>query len=271
MYQTILSGLRTDILDAGYHEFDEHWELRELRKYPFTRLYCFAKGMVEITQDGVPFRLQPGCMHLVPSSAEVAWTNRGGFGVYWCLFHATVLEGIDLLSVVDLPRQVEVENPELTLTCFQRLAALAVADSTRNRLETESLLKVLIASFVDALEDGKTLAKEQDILRLRPVVTYIQQHLAGEVAIPDLAAIVSLEPKHFSKLFKKTLGIPPYAFVVQQRVKRVQRLLMETNHTLEYLAKETGFTDAFHLSKTFHRVTGITPSGFRARRYDVMS
>ncbi len=75
-----------------------------------------------------------------------------------------------------------------------------------------------------------------------------------------------MDRSYFSTLFTRCFGLPPSRYVLWQRVEAVQRLLIETDWPLEALASETGFCDAFHLSKTFKRLTGISPRTYRVER-----
>jgi AraC-like DNA-binding protein len=47
-------------------------------------------------------------------------------------------------------------------------------------------------------------------------------------------------------------------------VERAQRMLLESDATLQAIADRLSFTDAFHLSKTFKRIVGVSPSEFRS-------
>jgi AraC-like DNA-binding protein len=43
-------------------------------------------------------------------------------------------------------------------------------------------------------------------------------------------------------------------------------LLWQTDQTVGEIADTLGFSDSFHLSKSFKRLTGLTPTEFRRRR-----
>ena len=48
------------------------------------------------------------------------------------------------------------------------------------------------------------------------------------------------------------------------------QLLSDTGRKLQDIAEELGFTDAFHFSKTFKRLSGKSPREFRDSRKDPM-
>ena len=74
-----------------------------------------------------------------------------------------------------------------------------------------------------------------------------------------------MAPASFFRLFARCFGVPPARYVLQRRAA-AQRLLRETERTLEDIGRSLGFADAFHFSKAFKRVTGVSPREFRKQR-----
>lgn len=91
---------------------------------------------------------------------------------------------------------------------------------------------------------------------------YIAEHLAGDVSLAELAALVGMTPRRFTEAFRHSFGMTPHRYVVRQRVGSVMDGLRESGVTLEALAKRVGFSNASHLSRAFRAVTGTSP-----RRY----
>jgi len=54
-------------------------------------------------------------------------------------------------------------------------------------------------------------------------------------------------------------------YVRQRRIERVKHLLVGSRRKLPEIAAQTGFADGFHLSRTFKRLVGQTPSDYRER------
>src|SRR5260370_11352112 len=54
--------------------------------------------------------------------------------------------------------------------------------------------------------------------QVRKLREYINAHLATRILLVDLSALVRLGEAHFSRVFKRTLGESPHAFVVRRRL-----------------------------------------------------
>jgi len=98
---------------------------------------------------------------------------------------------------------------------------------------------------------------------LRRVREHIDAHLDQKIRVTDLARIAGLSTPHFSRAFKRGLGVAPQQYAVRQRIEKAKRLLRDTDLKLSEIAQAAGFADQSHFAKCFARITGISPSAFR--------
>lgn len=99
--------------------------------------------------------------------------------------------------------------------------------------------------------------------RLNQVLEYINVHLDQEIRLLALAEVLDMSQYHFCKLFKQSMGIAPYQYVIQQRVERAKQLLKVRDLSIADIALQCGFTNQSHLTKHFRQLTGITPKAYR--------
>jgi AraC-like DNA-binding protein len=115
------------------------------------------------------------------------------------------------------------------------------------------------------------LLKEQRPTRLDPRVrralAYLRDNLdtADELSLPALAEVAGLSPSRFMHLFTKSLGVPLRPYLLWLRLQRAAGELMKGS-TITRAAHEAGFADAAHLTRTFRRMLGTTPSEIAARK-----
>jgi AraC family transcriptional regulator len=94
---------------------------------------------------------------------------------------------------------------------------------------------------------------------------YIEDNLDSSIRATDLAGIVQLSTSHFSRAFRKTFGEPPLRYIMQQRIRRAQELMLASRLPLSQVALECGMCDQAHLSRTFRRIVGINPRAWRGQ------
>jgi len=101
---------------------------------------------------------------------------------------------------------------------------------------------------------------------VQQALEFIDAHLGEELTLLKIADELHLSPYHFAHVFKRTVGIAPHKYVMQQRMERAKQLLAHTNLPIVTIALELGFANQSHFSEAFHRATGVTPLSYRLRR-----
>ena len=81
------------------------------------------------------------------------------------------------------------------------------------------------------------------------------------------AARLSLSYSHFCRCFRCEIGQPPYRYVLQCRLRAAAARLIESDDTLEAIASDIGYTDAFAFSNAFTNLFGLRPSRYRAEHH----
>lgn len=98
---------------------------------------------------------------------------------------------------------------------------------------------------------------------LRRVHEHVEGRLHQPLTVRELADVARLSLHHFSRAFSSSTGLSPHRYLMQQRVQRAAKLLLETARPTPEIALEAGFADQSHLIRSFVRVTGRTPQAYR--------
>ncbi len=101
--------------------------------------------------------------------------------------------------------------------------------------------------------------------KLRQAIDYIHTHIEQDIKLVDLAELVGMSQYYFAHLFKQSMGIAPYQYVIQQRVERAKQLLKYRDVAISDIALACGFANQSHFTKHFRKLTGITPKAYRER------
>jgi AraC family transcriptional regulator len=99
--------------------------------------------------------------------------------------------------------------------------------------------------------------------RLRLVKDYIEEHLARDIKLRDIANVAGVSTAHFCRAFHKSTGIPSHRYIVLRRIDLAKRLLTDDRIPIAEVALAAGFGNQSHLTKHFHRLVGTTPRRFR--------
>ena len=98
---------------------------------------------------------------------------------------------------------------------------------------------------------------------VRSVMEYLNEHFREPIRLTDVAARHHISPSGLIKKFRKTVGVPPQRYLMEQRIRQSKRLLTDTSLSVGEIAARTGFENVYYFSKTFKKETGKSPSEYR--------
>jgi AraC family transcriptional regulator len=91
-------------------------------------------------------------------------------------------------------------------------------------------------------------------------------NLDKEINIARLANECGLSTSQFARAFRQSTGCPPHRWLLEQRIKRAQNLLLTSDRTLTEIARVCGFYDQPHLTRAFSQIVGTSPGLWRRAR-----
>src|SRR6185312_7252196 len=88
------------------------------------------------------------------------------------------------------------------------------------------------------------LAPKSD--RIQQALDYARAHLHESLSVEQLAEVVHLSPRQFSRVFTAETGMSPAKAVEGLRLEAARLMIEQSRHPLEIVARESGFRDRRH-------------------------
>ncbi len=143
------------------------------------------------------------------------------------------------------------EEPQLAALLPQFLACWRERwEPSRAASLLDEAVRALTPSLDPNVEIDPRVARAAEIARSN---RHRRRWLSG------LAAAVSLSPSRLEHIFTSEMGIPLRRYLLWQRLRRAVQELADGSSVTQ-AAHSAGFSDAAHLSRTFRRMLGFTPS-----------
>lgn len=98
---------------------------------------------------------------------------------------------------------------------------------------------------------------------LAEVTGWLERHLDQQVTVAELAALAHMSPRTFARRFVAETGTTPLRWLTGQRILLAQRLLEETEESVDRVAERAGFGNAVTLRHHFRAWRGTTPAAYR--------
>jgi AraC-like DNA-binding protein len=91
-------------------------------------------------------------------------------------------------------------------------------------------------------------------------VEYFVEHYADSPSLREAARRTGLSPYYLGKLFRRTLGMSPAAFLRGLRMLRARDLLAEEEFSVTQVAERVGYADPAYFCRHFRAQFGLPPS-----------
>lgn len=132
-----------------------------------------------------------------------------------------------------------------------------------NSLEYESrftwVMAELIKRYADVSRTEHKLGREKKLVE--QACSYIQENFVNGVSLSELAQHVALSPYYLLRVFRAEVGMPPYVYLENVRVRHAQKLIEEGKPLVD-VAMASGFSSQSHMTRHFKRTIGATPGQY---------
>lgn len=129
--------------------------------------------------------------------------------------------------------------------------------------QTLKRLKTDVLASQRNLDAGQPTMKPQETVTL--IKEYINKHYAEPLDLTAIADSFGFSPSYLAKIFVRYTGMSPSKYIREYRMKIARQLLRNPDLSVAAVCEMVGYTDPFHFSRTFKKVSGLSPSEFRSR------
>lgn len=235
-------------------------------------------GGVERAAPGQVALVNPGVVHTGHAGTPAGWTYR--------VLYPSVAVVADVAAELGAPAGIPaftdpvVADPaaaRLLLAAHRAAEADARTPAAAGHVDVPvaggalasgSLLRMLLATLLrrhgwtPLPGEGPAAAGPEAVARARDL---LHARMADPPKLEDLATEVGARPFPLLRAFRDAHGLPPHAYLNQERVRTARRLL-DSGTPVADVAHTVGFVDQAHLTRHFRRILGITPGAYRRER-----
>jgi AraC-like DNA-binding protein len=139
-----------------------------------------------------------------------------------------------------------------------------VARSARDLLEPQvrALLGCVLIEVLRHRADASSEPPPLPHEKLDAVLAHVRARIGEAITPGDLARQAGLSLAYFTPLFKRTTGLSPRRWLVQQRMLAAADLLREGAVSIAHAAAAVGCEDANLFSRQFRAWQGMSPSAY---------
>jgi AraC-like DNA-binding protein len=246
-----------------------------IREFSFVP-HAHEEYFIALTESGVVTPTYRGNRHVIGPSELIVLNpeeaHAGGppDGVAWT-YRALYVRPDGMRDVMAefaqrraLPQFGDVVRDQQVTAClrrFHRLAESSESSALHRQAQLVEALVLLVGRHGVAPQASRTPGCERRAVRVSK--QYLEEHVAENVTLDELARHAGLSPYHLCRVFRQAVGMTLHAYQTQSRVRRAKALL-RAGVPITRVAAETGFCDQAHLTRHFKRIVGLPPGRYVA-------
>lgn len=106
-------------------------------------------------------------------------------------------------------------------------------------------------------------AKDKTLEKMEAACTYISENCEAELTLEKVAEYAGFSACYFSRIFKQMTTYNFVDYLAQQRIKKAQTLLSDSDMSVTEIAYQSGFKSISTFNRVFKQCRGCSPSEYR--------
>ena len=218
-------------------------------------------GKLSLTINDIPYIITSGTLVIIPPNTKYSYSNVSD-GVIYYYVHFTgssVMEVLGGVAFNSLPlvKQLLSATPLIEKNMFSMFNV---------NIKKEEFCEAQLANiFTNTLISIAKLNKNKQVenQKLITSINYINQNYTSDIEIATLANMEFLSVSRYVTVFKETVGMPPYQYVISLRLNSACEMLKNTNLSVTQIAEALGFNSCFFFSKLFKKHLKLSPNQYK--------
>ncbi|HEY5563154.1 MAG TPA: AraC family transcriptional regulator [Clostridiaceae bacterium] len=236
------------LLQYGNTTTTPEWNIDEKIPLGYSRVYYVYSGEVEYEDNQGKTLLKCGYLYIFPSVSPYQMKQNLQNRLHCTFIHIDVFPAL----ITDLI-EVNIEGNLVLKYILLSIAASIDADDIK-----------LIFALADVFE---TYCKEHNLFislnkQISNLLLYIAEHIEEKISVENLCSLAGYNEQYFIRLFKQTIGLSPYQYIISYRLKEA-KILLKTDISITQIARMTGYRDIKSFSRSFKENFGFSPTVYR--------
>ena len=247
------------LVHAGYRSYIPGWRFKRVGKA--SSLYYVISGGIKVAMEEKEYLCKENSIFYL-SREEVAIMENISH-TEKCELYFITFDFKDGIGFKDL----NIERPfadegNKFYELFQRVSKTHLAEPVGYKIkEFYELSKLMYELITQQLKSDKNF---EAYLKIDKAVQYIKINYGKNISVEELSNITGYSVSHFRKLFVKTYGISPQAYMLDYKIQKARELLEEEpEKSVEEIAELLGMCNASYFCKLFKNKTGYSPNKYK--------
>lgn len=267
-----------------------------LHTHDYTQIWYVTKGCCEHWVEGKKHEMVQGEAFLLPPKVEHRTVLDEDSSIICCEFSMDYFLSVKKYSIyrefhetaLDFSFMLLFQEKLNNVTprfSFSAQAQQRVESLMRSMLEEykekqifyEDYLSVMILELLlvfsreyslAPLHEASTTAYNKYRSMVETAINYIDTHYDSPITLEEVCRISMVSKTYFCYLFKLLTRQTFVEYLTNVRIHQAMQLMKQSRYSITAIGQMVGFSDSAHFSRTFKRVSGVSPRTYRSLKSD---
>lgn len=232
-------------------------------------LLLVREGTGELFMDGKKITLKYGTVVYAPSGSGMHVVNTSSIPLQLdrIAFDVIIRSGSPAEKGTYLPYRIQrmFQEPTQLQTPYWALQVSQELEERQASSQPADVFKrqILFYTLMDMILQNTGEARPPEAHNvIEHAVTLIHQHYRDDLTRDQIAEQLGVSPEHFSRLFKKEMGMGFIDYLLHFRMERSRELLQLSRANVQEIAQQVGFQSQYYFSRKFKQLVGFSPSTY---------
>lgn len=220
----------------------------------------YPQGQVRTVKAPFYFAVHPGRWARYGADAGTTWSER-----YLILTGARTKEWVHAGWLPPHGQVIPLDTPSAEAAASQHAR---IMDLVQSGLPSDTdLARLRVEEWLHHLyyRDIGTSVERSLRDRIRDQASSWESDLPLDTSLESCAQSLGVSYSHWRAIFRQTLGVSPYGYLLHLRVKHAAECLQQGSDSVKRTAFECGFQNVETFNRAFRQHTGMTPSEWRRK------
>lgn len=224
-----------------------------------------CEGILYVQQEGVKYKINKG-QYILMSLIEwhkYYFDKQVYSSIIWIHMNGNPVREMihQIMNSRKMPVLGESKRiPILIRKCFE---ATKRVDGYKKTAVSAAIYEILSTVLYEAVYDNSSTKNKRDYEFKMAVSLWIEQNIYNDITLDMIAEWMNISKYHFLRLFKRSFGVTPKKYIMEEKIRLAQNMLIYTDDDINTISHKLSFSSQSYFSKVFKKETSLYPTHFR--------
>jgi len=257
-----------EVLWTARYDYQPDWRLAR-HKHEYFQMIYFISGAGRISLGDRNYDISPGQLLLVKPNCLHSLIP---FSLLKTLDIKFLVPGRDLRRLLMAADALHDQSEPMIADLFERIRREGEGRRHLYRELCNIFLSELLVLYLRTGKAREEIEQAHPLERklsgdwiVQQTAQFIQEHLAEDCSLTQIARIIGRSDRHVRQHFKEAMGVSPRRYLMQCRIQKAQELIEYSNYSFKEIADKVGFKTVHHFTRAFHEICNETPGAWRRK------